>query len=513
MATQIIINATSHETRVALLENNVVAELYIEREKDKGIVGNIYKGTVRKILPGMQAAFVDIGLSKAGFLYVSDVEAAGQFDDYDEHMTEALVTPEVGHEFMAEVQTRRRADIEPLPIEEILKEGQDLLVQVSREPIGSKGCRVTTYITLPARYLVFMPTVDHIGVSRRIVDEAERKRLREVIRNIKPPDVGFIVRTASEGKNADEFLSDMNFLQRLWRNIIENVENVRTPALLHQDLSLALRSIRDLLTSQVDRVVIDSEQQYHACREFARTFLPALEDRIELFQEKEPIFDAFGIEMEIERALGRKIWLKSGGYIIIDETEALVAIDVNTGRYVGKRNLEETILKTNLEAVNEIVYQLRLRDIGGIIIIDFIDMEKEESRERVFHTLENALKSDRSRTNILKVSELGLVEMTRKRVREGLSRTLCEPCHYCDGRGAIKSLTTVCYEVLREIQRSMSNIEKRKKILVTVHPAVADLLLNEEDDYLNQIEKDLRKSIVITADRDLHQEDYEVVCI
>lgn len=513
MATEIIINATSHETRVALLENNAVAELYMEREKDKGIVGNIYKGTVKKILPGMQAAFVDIGLKKAGFLYAGDVEATDKLEDYDELMAEASVALEVGQEFEAEALARPQRGLEPLPIEGILKDGQDILVQVSREPIGSKGCRVTTYITLPARYLVFMPTVDHVGISRRITDEAERKRLRELVKKIKSPNVGYIVRTASEGKDIDEFISDMNFLQRLWLSIVEKAENSKAPTLLHSDLSLALRSIRDLFTNQVDRVVIDNEEQYKACRDFARTFLPGLEDRIELFQEKEPIFDAFGIEMEIERALGRKIWLKSGGSIIIDETEALVTIDVNTGRYVGKRNLEETILKTNLEAVNEIVYQLRLRNIGGIIIIDFIDMEKEESRERVFHALENALKSDRSRSNILKVSELGLVEMTRKRVRQSLSRTLCEPCHYCDGRGSIKSVSTVCYEVLREIRRAMGSVEKRKKILVTVHPAVADLLLNEEGDYLSQIEKDLRKSIVITADRDLHQEDYEVVSI
>jgi ribonuclease G len=510
MGSEIIIDTTSHETRVALLENGSVTELYVEREKDKGIVGNIYKGIVTKILPGMQAAFVDLGLRRAGFLYVTDVEPLEGAESLEKLGEDDA--PEDDDKLLAEKRRQGRR-ILGSPIEEVLQEGQEILVQVSKEPIGTKGARVTAYITLPGRYLVFMPMVDHIGVSRRIANEEERQRLKEIVREAKTPGIGFIVRTVSEGVDSHELHSDMAFLTKLWEDIQKKATLAPAPALVHPDLNIVLRTVRDLFTSDVDSLIVDGSQDYQTCLEFVRSYLPHLEPKIQLYQGKEPIFEAYGVELEIERALGRKIWLKSGGYIVIDQTEALVAVDVNTGRFVGKRNPEETILQTNLEAVKEIVYQLRLRNIGGIIIIDFIDMEREESREKVYNALLNALRSDRSRTRISKISELGLVEMTRKRVRESLGHVLCRPCPYCDGSGAIKSSTTICYEILREIRRAATTSEKRRKIMVRLHPVVADLLLEDEGSFLESLEERFQKQIVIKGDYDLHEEQYEVMLL
>jgi ribonuclease G len=510
MGSEILIDTTSHETRVALLENSSVTELYVEREKDKGIVGNIYKGIVTKILPGMQAAFVDMGLRRAGFLYVADVEA---FDGGES--LEKLVEDEPAEEDEKLLAEKRRPGRRLLdsPIEELLQEGQEILVQVSKEPIGTKGARLTSYITLPGRYLVFMPMVDHIGVSRRIVNEEERQRLKDIVREAKQPGVGFIVRTVSEGVDRQELHSDMAFLSKLWEDVQKKAAALPAPALVHPDLNIILRTVRDLFTSEVDCLILENSHDYETCLEFVRSYLPHLQPKIQLHQGKEPIFEAYGIELEIERALGRKIWLKSGGYIVIDQTEALVAVDVNTGRFVGKRNPEETILQTNLEAIKEIVYQLRLRNIGGIIIIDFIDMEREESREKVYNALLNALRSDRSRTRISKISELGLVEMTRKRVRESLGRVLCRPCPYCDGSGTIKSAATICYEILREIRRAATTSQKRRKIMIRLHPVVADLLLEEEGGFLESLEEVFQKQIIIKGDYDLHEEQYEVMLL
>ncbi|HXH10209.1 MAG TPA: Rne/Rng family ribonuclease [Alphaproteobacteria bacterium] len=509
MGSEILIDTTSHETRVALLENGSVAELYVERERDKGIVGNIYKGLVTKILPGMQAAFVDLGLRRAGFLYVADVESVEGGDSLEKLVDEESIDDD---KLLAERRRFGRRAVDH-PIEELLQQGQDILVQVSKEPIGTKGARVTSYITLPGRYLVFMPMVDHIGVSRRIANEEERQRLKDIVREAKAPGVGFIVRTVSEGVDRQEIHSDMAFLTRLWEDIQKRAMAIPAPNLVHPDLNILLRTVRDLFTSDVDRLILDSPQDYETCLDFVRSYLPHLEAKIQLYPGKEPLFEAYGVELEIERALGRKIWLKSGGYIVIDQTEALVAIDVNTGRFVGRRNPEETILQTNLEAVKEIVYQLRLRNIGGIIIIDFIDMEHEESREKVYNALLNALRSDRSRTRITKISELGLVEMTRKRVRESLGRVLCRPCPYCDGSGAIKSAVTICYEILREIRRAASTSQRRRKIVVQLHPVVADILLEEERGYLEALEEQFQKQIVIKGDYDLHEEQYEVMLL
>lgn len=514
MPTEIVINANSLETRVALLENRLVTEFYIERSRDRGSRGNVYKGKVINVLPGMQAAFVDIGLERAGFLYVSDVDISSHLENHEELMKEVALeeVEKDEQEPLYNFKGRSRNWSQYVSIEDMLQMEQEILVQVSKEPLGTKGPRLTSYLTLPGRYLVFTSTIDQIGISRRIEKGEERKRLKELIEQIKEPGIGYIVRTASEGKGLEEFSQDMVYLNKLWCNIQEKSEKAGAPCLIHQELDLILRTIRDLFTIDVDRLVIDSPAEYENCLEFVRSFLPHLESRIELYTGREPIFDAFEIEMEINRSLDRKIWLRSGGYIVIEQTEALCTIDVNTGRFVGERNPEETVLKTNLEAIKEIVYQVRLRNIGGLIIIDFIDMEKEESKEKLFQTLEEALKRDRSKTNILKISELGLVEMTRQRVRESLGRKLCQPCPYCDGQGNIKSATTVCYEVFREIQRASNASLGSNKVLVTVHPEVADLLLEEKEAaYLEQLEMVIQKKIVIQVDKNLHLEHFEVV--
>lgn len=511
MSAELIINANFYETRVALVENGQVAELYVERNSDRGIAGNIYKGRVVRVLPGMQAAFVDINLEKAAFLYVSDVhhpledmgrlflEGEGQPDEIME-----AAEPEFDE------NPETAVPCEPVPIEDRLQEGQEILVQVAKEPIGHKGARITTHITLPGRHLVLMPTMDHIGVSRRIENEKERKRLRELMCSIRPPRCGFIVRTASDGAESEKLQAEMDFLLKLWQNIQRRSDHASVPSLVYQELDVTLRAVRDLFTMEVDRLIIDSEAEYHRVVSFIETFLPSLKSSVELYQGEEPIFDSYGIEMEVQRALSRKIWLKSGGYIVIEMTEALTAIDVNTGRYVGKRNLEETILKTNLEAVKEIAYQLRLRNIGGIIIIDFIDMDKEGNREKVFNALREAVRKDKSKTNILHMSELGLIEMTRKRTKESIGRTLCEPCFYCEGEGHLKSTQTVCYEILRELERERPEFFG-KNILVTVHPQVAARFCDEESGQLDRLEEMLHARIEVKGDATVHLEQYEII--
>lgn len=509
MALEIIINATGEETRVAFLEGGEITELYIDRKRDRGIAGNIYKGKVIRVLPGMQAAFVDIGLEKAAFLYVSEVSA--NIEEYAKMMEDE--TDEARLEFESDtVEAVKAKKASAVLIEDLLQEGQEIMVQVIKEPIGTKGPRVTTYVTLPGRYLVYMPTIEHIGISRRIEEEAERKRLRELINKLKKPGAGYIIRTVSEGVSNEEFKADIEFLELLWQNIQQKRDKLSAPSLLHTDLDIVFRVVRDLFTPKVDKLVVDSKQEYMQVKEFIDSFLPKLSSRVELYEKDEPIFDAYEVEIEISRALGRKVWLKSGGYIVIDHTEALTAIDVNTGRYVGKRNPEETILKTNLEAVKEIAYQLRLRNIGGIIIIDFIDMLKEKNRKKVFNVLQEALSGDKARTNILQISELGLVEMSRKRTREDLLRALCEPCSYCEGRSYLKSPTTICYEIFREIRRSAAS-STSSKIMVTVNSSVANLLYDEERQGIDELENRYKKKIIIKADPNLHQEQYDIVFI
>lgn len=502
MSSELVVNVTSRETRVALLEHGTLAELYLERESDRSLVGNIYLGRVAKILPGMQACFVDIGLPKAAFLYVNDVT------DHAREFGELL-----GIEGLEELQEERagpRAN-SGRSIEDLLTEGQEIMVQVAKDPMGSKGARITTHVSLPGRNLVLLPTAGHLGVSRRIASEQERSRLRDILRRIRPQHYGFIARTASEGVNEEEIRAEMDFLVQLWESIRRNAERGPVPRLLYAELDITLRAVRDLMVGEVDRLIIDSPSEYRRILGFLDANLPQYNHRIRLYEEEEPIFDAYHIEMEISRALERKIWLKSGGYILIEETEALTAIDVNSGRYVGRHNLEETILKINLEAAKEIAYQIRLRNLGGIIIIDFIDMERESSRELVLQALKDALKKDRSPTSVLKMSELGLVQMTRKRVKEGVGRQLSEPCPYCEGQGWIRSTTTLCYEVLREIQREMAHAHySGQDVLVEVHPDVAHVLCEEERAGLEELEHRFQRRILVKANPRLHRDQVEV---
>jgi ribonuclease G len=396
------------------------------------------------------------------------------------------------------------------PIEDLLQEGQEIMVQVAKEPIGTKGARITSHVSLPGRHLVYMPTVDHIGISRRIEAEEERERLRSIVEELRLEGSGFIVRTASEGKTAAELGADMDFLLGLWKDVQINREGRKAPCLIHSDLDVTSKVLRDILSEDVGRIVVDSQEEQTKIKRFLSTFMPNITCPIEHYEGNEPIFDAFGLEVEIARALGRKVWLKSGGYIIIDQTEALTAIDVNTGRFVGKHNLEDTILKTNLESVREIAFQLRLRNIGGLIVIDFIDMEKEAHREKVHSALEEATRSDKSKTNILKISDLGLIEMTRKRVRESIGRTLCEPCPYCDGKGYIKSRTSMVYEIFRELRREIGDMPGYR-ITLLVHPDIAALLYDVERNGIEELERQYEKQIGINARPSFHQEQFEII--
>ncbi len=506
MSTELIINARNHATRIALVENGTVVEFFLEESSKEGITGNIYKGRVVRVLPGMQAAFVDIGQSRAAFLYVDDV-----YDHQHEFEEMLRREEEEDEEFLSddsqELNTRPAFPEQSFQIEELVHEGQEIMVQVSKEPMGHKGARVTSHISLPGRHLVLMPTVSHIGVSRRIEDEEERRRLREIIQEIRPTEFGFIARTACEGVSDDKIKSEMDFLIRLWHNVQKKSVNASVPSLIHQDLNVTLRAVRDLFTEEVDRLVIDNECEYQKILRFVDTFSPRLNSAVELYEGREPIFDFYGVETEISRALSKKVWLKSGGYIVIEATEALVAIDVNTGRYVGRHNLEETILKTNLEAVKEIAYQLRLRNIGGLIVIDFIDMEQEMNREKVFTSLKEALRRDKNKTKVLKMSELGLIEMTRKRTRDNIDRLVREACFYCQGEGYLMSKTSICHEAFRSLERKALETNA-DSIYLTVHPDLKELLLDEERHAVEELQNRLDRRVIIRADENLHLEAF-----
>jgi ribonuclease G len=493
LSATLLINNRSYETRVALLENGQCVEVYVERHKQMSLAGNVYLGRVARVLPGMQAAFVDIGLPKAAFLYVSDV-----YYEPEDYQWDSEAYPNEagrgGHNSRIEL---------------MLREGQEIMVQVAKEPLGNKGARVTSHVTLPGRNLVLMPTIDHVGVSRRIEDPIERQRLRSLIEELRPPGIGFIARTVSEGQSPDKLAAEMDFLRSLWDSIQRHRQTSAVPGLLHRDLSVSLRAVRDLFTREVDHLIIDHEGEYGQVVEFVATFMPRLLPCVELYDREEPIFDAYGVEPELARALERKVWLKSGGYVVIEKTEALTSIDVNTGRYVGGYNLEETILKTNLEAVREIACQIRLRDIGGLIVIDFIDMEREENRERVVAALKEALTQDRSKTNVLPMSPLGLVEMTRKRVRSSLVETLSEPCIYCEGMGLLRDPTTVCYEIFRTLEREFNDAGV-EAVNLMVHPAVAEVLLQEERLALEELEAKLGLTIYVVPNQALHREHFEL---
>lgn len=668
MSSILVINAAGRETRVALVEGGHIAEFYLERKKDKGVVGNIYKGRVVRVLPGMQAAFVDIGLEKAAFLYVSDVvydpdfaraqfeltegehddapdvpelaeaeaaeaahhddepvelevhelapgelappphgepvrtvsgeyalmaamEAEGRAPLEESVPVEAAPLPETAEvlpvheeappapvhtesietplaavsleelaasaapleaavvEAPAEVTGQRRAPKEPRApregkegrrdkgerkhkeehgrhgreddrekpklrksskIEDLLKVGQEVVVQISKDPIGTKGARLTSHISIPGRHLVFMPTVDHVGISRRISNEKERRRLRDLVDRLRPAGTGFIVRTVAENVPAEKLETDIRFLIEVWNQVVRrNEKRGSGPGLLHPDLDLILRATRDLFAHDVEKLVVDDRDEYERIVGFVTAQDPALRDRVVLHEQDEPVFDAYGIEQELKRATQRKVWLKSGGYLIIDQAEALTAIDVNSGRYVGKKSLEETITKINVEAAKEIVYQLRLRNIGGIIICDFIDMEKAQNRDRVFKSLQEALGRDKAKTNVLRISELGLVEMTRKRVRESIGRMLHEDCPYCDGKGFVKTASTVCYEIFGEIRRE-APAYKDTAMVINCSADVARLLQGDERLELRHLMDRYNKSIQVKIQQNYHREQYEL---
>lgn len=505
MYKQLIINVNEHETRVALLEDGTIVELHVDRGDDSDIAGNIYKGKVLRVLPGMQASFVDIGLTQAAFIYVDDVYC----NDYKEYEKLFNVEPDE-EEILADEDPNptisKRRDVQ---IEELMSEGQEILVQVAKSPMGTKGARISSYTSLPGRFLVLMPTSNHIGISRRIEDEVERERLRGLVSSLRTQDYGYIVRTAAEGENEEKLAYEMNFLNNLWENILKKFENAPAPSLLHRELSVSLRAVRDLLIHEVEKLVTDSRSTYEAILSFLDTYMPSLKDHVVLYEGSEPVFDAYNLEGDISRALKRKVWLKSGGYILIEHTEALVAIDVNTGRYVGKHNLEETILKTNLEAVKEIAYQIRLRDLGGIIIIDFIDMEKKSNQEKVFNALKEALLKDKSKTHVLPMSEMGIIQMTRKRTREPLTRILCEPCFYCEGEGYLFSRQSVCFNIYREILRDAYDLNQGP-LTLRVNPQIAEFLHAEENEIITSLERKIGKQIVIYPNPQFHMEEFDI---
>ena len=501
MKQEIFINSTPQESRIAITEDGLLAEFLIERKEEMGIAGNIYKGKVARVLPGMQAAFVDIGMEKAGFLHASD------FDDVPDDVQLITASPE---DVDFDEPPRPPSHSRRLPLEKRISSGEEILVQVAKDPLGTKGARITSHVSLPGRYMVFMPSTSHIGISRRIESDEERKRLKEIAQSLRTAEGGFILRTACEGRSKREIQRDLSFLTRLWKRIQQKAETAPAPSLIHQDLDLITRAIRDFFTPDTAQVVIDSGKDHRRIVDFVRNFMPKVKSKIVLYGDKEPLFDRHGIEEKIEKALERRVWLRSGGYIIIERTEALTAIDVNTGRFVGKRSQEETIFKTNLEATQEIVRQLRLRNLGGIIVLDFIDMEKEANRKKVYEALKEALKKDKARTNILKISELGLVEMTRQRTRESLENQLLSPCPHCDGRGRVKSSITVANEVLRAIKKREMNLENGKNIIVRLHPDVANFLYDEKTNSLDSLEREINHKIIIKASQELRQEQYEI---
>ncbi len=488
MSSELLINVTPSECRVALIENGVLQELQLERMGNRGIVGNIYLGKISRVLPGMQAAFVDIGLEKAAFLHASDIVNSASIEEGVDAQPEKKVQD----------------------IRELVRQGQFIMVQVVKDPLGTKGARLTTDITIPSRYLVFMPDATHVGVSQRIETEQERLRLKDIVSQYNDDDGGFIVRTAAEGASEEELAHDAKFLKKLWQKIMKKKRKTRKEGILHEDLTLAFRTLRDYVGEDLERIRVDSKLTYQQLKAFTEEFVPELSKPLEYYPGERPIFDLFDVENEIQRALHRKVELKSGGYLIIDQTEAMTTIDINTGAFVGHRNLEETIFNTNIEATQAIARQLRLRNLGGIIIIDFIDMISDEHKKRVLHSLELALSKDRAKANINGLSALGLVEMTRKRTRESLEHILCGVCPACSGRGSLKTVETVCYEILREIVR-VNRAYDADKFMVYAAPAVSEALINDEYHNLAELELFIGKHVSIQTENLYNQEQFDVV--
>ncbi len=538
MNKEMIISSGAHDTRVAILEDDQVVEIFIERENSRGVVGNIYKGRVSKVLPGMQSSFVDIGLERDAFLYVSEVintleefeKLAGDDDDEedgDRNGKAAEASPDGDSGVMlspAKAPERRGRDRDrekdqpQAKIEDLLKEGQEVLVQVVKEPLGTKGARLTSHVTMPGRFLVFMPTVDHVGVSRKIESREERARLRGIVKKFREEHGfvgGVIIRTAASGRSEADIVSDLSYFHEIWTSVRQKMESRRPPAVLFQEQSLVTKLLRDMLTDDYTAIRLDDEAEYRRVTQLVERIMPALLPRVKFYTKEFPIFDEYGIQAGIDKALRPKVWLKSGGYLVINQTEALVAIDVNTGRYVGKKSsgrLEDTIVKTNLEAVKEIVRQIRLRDLGGIIVLDLIDMEEKKNRQKVFQEVEKELRKDRSPSKALQVSDFGLVIVTRKRVKQSLERQLTEPCPYCSGSGSIKSSATICFEILTELKKIGSDLDGQG-VLLRVNPDIARALKEEESAVLREVQHVLGRPVTIRPDAHLHHEQFDVMAI
>jgi ribonuclease G len=546
MNKEMIISSNGHDTRVAILEDDQVVEIFIERENQRGVVGNVYKGRVSKVLPGMQSSFVDIGLERDAFLYVSEVVTPAEFEkleavddeegsgavpvlaDAPEPSMEAADSGGTAAAVAVERTVERRSgprgpresreerERPEVRIEDLLKEGQEVLVQVVKEPLGTKGARLTSHVTMPGRFLVFMPTVDHVGVSRKIESREERARLRGIVKEFREEHGftgGVIIRTAASGRSKEDIVSDLAYFHQVWTEIRSRMETRRPPAVLFQEQSLVTKLLRDLLTEDYSAIRLDNEQEHRRVLALVERIMPALIPRVKLYTKDYPIFEEYGVQAEIDKALRSKVWLKSGGYLVINQTEALVAIDVNTGRYVGKKSsgrLEDTIVKTNLEAVKEIVRQIRLRDLGGIIVLDLIDMEEKKNRQKVFQEVEKELRRDRSPSKAIQVSDFGLVIVTRKRVKQSIERQLTDPCPYCSGSGSIKSASTICYEILTEMKKIAGDIEGQGVIL-RVNPDIARALKEEESSVFREMQQILGKPIKTKPDAHLHHEQFDLM--
>src|SRR3954451_9762034 len=517
MQKEMIVSSNGHETMVAILEDDLVAEIFVERERHRGVVGNVYKGRVSKVLPGMQSSFIDLGLERDGFLYVADViDTLVEFDKLagDEDDDAGSGGNGGGHR-----RERDRQDRPQQKIEELLKEGQEIVVQVVKEPLGTKGARLTSHVTMPGRFLVFMPTVDHIGVSRKIESREERTRLRGIVREFREAHGftgGVIIRTAASGRPKEDIVGDLDAFHKIWTEMRQRNESSRAPAVLFQEQSIIGKLLRDLLTDDYQAIRIDSPLEHQRVLELVQRILPTLAPRVKLYTKPFPIFDEYGVQAEIDKALKSKVWLKSGGSIVINQTEALVAIDVNTGRYVGKKKtsgrLEDTIVKTNLEAVKEIVRQIRLRDLGGIIVLDFIDMEEKKNRQKVLQAVELELKKDRSPSKALQVSDFGLIIITRKRVKQSLERVMTDPCPYCSGTGTIKNTSTICYEILSEVKKIGTDLNGQR-LLLRVNPEIARALKEEERDVMKDLRSALGKDVTVKPDFLLHHEQFDVMAV
>ena len=546
MTKEMIISSTSHETRVAILEEDQVVEVFIEREQSRGVVGNVYKGRVSKVLPGMQSAFVDLGLERDAFLYVTDVISPTEEALEDDDEGEISPSPAAGLEVdpadaahadapAGEGQPAGDADAAKngksdrrggrgertaptAKIEDLLREGQEVVVQVVKEPLGTKGARITSHLSLPGRFLVYMPTVDHIGISRKIDERDERKRLRGIVQRFREQSGlpgGVIIRTAASNRSEEDIVADLSYFHQVWNEVQRKREAERTPAVLFREESLVTKLLRDLLTDQFQAIRIDDATEYRRVTAFIQRIMPAMVGRVKHYTKDYPIFDEYGVQGEIDKALRSKVWLKSGGYIVINQTEAFVAIDVNTGRYVGKKSsgrLEDTIVKTNLEAAKEIVRQVRLRDLGGIIVLDFIDMEEKKNRQKVAQAVEQELRRDRAPSKSVQVSDFGLIIITRKRVKSSLERQLTEPCPYCSGSGTIKASATICYDILTEVRKVSRDLDGYSLVL-RVNPEIARALRDESRGILKDLETSVGRSVTVRPDAQLHHEQFDLMAI